>query len=316
MKKWRNRFISLWVMTSLVLIPSGVKSQHPAKGSNRTDEAVMKIRTDLVSLSVIVSGREGRLIPGLKRDDFEVYENKIRQQIEYFSDEDQPATIGIIFDVSGSMKGRIAQARTALQYFAEAGHPEDEYFLVSFNHRISDPMEMVDSQALLRRVNMLAPHGDTALYDAIHEALGRLRQSRHRKRALLIVSDGADNHSRSGMSELRRQLREAGIAIYAIGANEPTSSSCGRLCHFEAQARLESLAAMTGGNAFFPHSAESLENAVSQIASELRRQYSLGYVSTQLNQDGAWREIKVRVKSDSVKEKISVRAREGYFALP
>jgi len=316
MKKWQNRLTSLWLVAALVMIPSGVKSQHPAKGSNRTDEAVMKIRTDLVSLSVVVTGREGRLIPGLQRDDFEVYENKVRQQIEYFSDEDQPATIGIIFDMSGSMKGRIPQSRNALQYFAEAGHPEDEYFLVSFNHRISEPVEMVDSQALLRRVNMLTPHGDTALYDAIHEALGRLRQSRHRKRALLIISDGADNHSRSGMSELRRQLREAGIAIYAIGANEPTSSSCARLCHFEAQARLESLAAMTGGNAFFPHSVESLENAVSQIATELRRQYSLGYVSTQPAQDGAWRQIKVRVKSDIVKEKISVRAREGYFAAP
>lgn len=316
MKKSSNRFLCLWLTALLVAIPGGAVSQLPSKNSQRTDESVMRIRTDVVSLSVTVTGRDGRLIGGLQRDDFEVYENKVRQPIEYFSDADQPATVGVIFDVSGSMKSHFAQASAALHRFTEAGHSEDEYFLMSFNHRISEPLEVMDGSALMRRVGMLTPHGDTALYDAIHEALGRLQKSRNHKRALLVISDGADNHSRAGISELRRQLREAGITIYAIGANEPTSSSCQRICHFEAQARLESLAEMTGGAAFFPNSDESLEQAVSQIALELRRQYSLGYVSTLPPQDGSWRKIKVQLRANRPGEKISVRTREGYFAAP
>lgn len=316
MKRSSSRFLCFWLTALLVMVPSGAVSQLPSKHNQRTDDSVLRIRTDLVSLSVIVTGRDGRLIPGLQRHDFEVYENKVRQEIQYFSDADQPAIIGVIFDVSGSMKSRLAQARAALQRFTEAGHPEDEYFLMSFNHHISQPMDVVDGNALMRRVNMLVPHGDTALYDAIHDSLGKLRQSRNRKRALLVISDGADNHSRASISQLRQQLREAGITIYAIGANEPTSGSCTRLCHFEAQARLESLAAMTGGVAFFPHSDESLERAVSQIALELRRHYSLGYVPTTPTQDGSWRQLKVRLSANRPGEKISVRTREGYFATP
>jgi Ca-activated chloride channel family protein len=149
------------------------------------------------------------------------------------------------------------------------------------------------------------------MWQSAHDTPERLRESRRQRRALLVVSDGADNHSRYGMSGLRRQLREADVTIYAIGSPNETSSSCARLCQFEASARLANLAEMTGGKAFFPHSYQSLEKTVSHIAVELRRQYSLGYAPSSTSPTGNWRRISARVKTAA---KVSVRARAGYFA--
>lgn len=276
----------------------------------------LRIRTDLVSVTVSVLARDGSPVVGLQREHFEVYEDNIRQEIEYFSDTDQPATVGILFDHSGSMRQRLAQARTAMQAFLDSSHPEDEYVLFSFNEQIGQPLQTSRGEELMQRLQGLHPQGNTALYDAIYVALERLRESRHRRRALLIVSDGVDNHSRYDISDVRRQLREADVAIYALGSREPTSSDCGRVCHFEATARLESLAALSGGKAFFPRHRQDVENNLSQIAVELRRQYSLGYVPSAPQRAGDWRKIKVQVKPEGLTAKISVRAREGYYSAP
>lgn len=305
--KARARIISLLSVIGFVCLPTQAL---------RGTEQALRVRTDLVSLNVTVTARDGRPLTGLRRADFELYEDEVRQHIEYFSDTDDPATIGVIFDHSGSMRQRLGAARTALEMFISTGHPEDEYFLVTFNERVSAPLETSDGATLLRRLRGLKPEGDTALYDAIHRALGRLHESRHRRRALLIVTDGVDNHSRYKLRDVQQQLREADTTIYVIGSPEPSSSGCGRLCHFEVTARLDSLAAMSGGKAFFPHSLESMEQAVSQIAVELRRQYSLGYVPSAQKREGGWRKIKVLVKPESATAKVSVRARTGYFALP
>ncbi|HEX4946275.1 MAG TPA: VWA domain-containing protein [Blastocatellia bacterium] len=303
----RSRIIALLLAVSSVALPMQ---------SFSSDDQALRIRTDLVSLHVTVTARDGSPLTGLQRDDFELYEDGVRQEIAYFSDVDQPATIGVIFDHSGSMRRRLAPARAALQMFAEASHPEDEYFLVNFNERVGAPLEVEDSTAVLRRLQGLTPEGNTALYDAIYRGLERLRESRHQRRALLIVTDGVDNHSRYSLRDVQQQLREANVMIYVLGTPEPSSSDCGRICHFEATARLDNLAAMSGGKAFFPHSAESFEQAVSQIAVELRRQYSLGYVPSTPRPTGGWRKIKVRLKPESVMAKVSVRARTGYFAFP
>lgn len=305
--KARARIISLLSVIGFVCLP-----MQALRGT----EQALRVRTDLVSLNVTVTARDGRPLTGLQRADFELYEDEVRQNIEYFSDTDDPATIGVIFDHSGSMRQRLAAARAALQIFISSGHPEDEYFLLTFNEQVSTPLETSDGTTIVRRLQGLKPEGDTALYDAIYRALERLRESRHRRRALLIVTDGEDNHSRYKLPDVQQQLREADATIYVLGNPEPSSSGCGRLCHFEVTARLDSLASMSGGKAFFPRSLANLEQAVSQIAVELRRQYSLGYVPSTQKREGGWRKIKVRLKPESVTAKVSVRARTGYFALP
>lgn len=311
----RTKVGRLLTAVLLALTQTQVSSVPPQQDGGKNAPA-LRLRTDLVSLAVTVTRHDGSPVSNLERDDFEVYENNVRQEIEYFSNVDQPATVGIIFDCSGSMRHRFEPARAALKYFLAASHPADEYFLISFNDRIRAPMETGDGNDLLQQLKTLTPHGNTALYDAIYRALERLRESRNRRRALLIISDGADNHSRLGSNEIRQSLREADIAIYAIGSPESASSGCGRLCQFEATARLESLARISGGAAFFPHSVESLEKAVSHIAVELRRQYSLGYAPSTPQHAAGWRRIKVRVKTENLAAKVTVRAREGYYAVP
>ncbi len=307
--KVRTKTVCRALFTLLIVASLSAPGLHARKQA-------LRIRTDLVSVAVSVLARDGSPVVGLQRENFEVYEDNVRQEIEYFSDVDQPATVGVIFDHSGSMRYRLAQAREALKYFLDASHPEDEYVLFSFSEQVSAPLKTGDGEDLLRRLHGLHPQGNTALYDAIYLALERLRESRHRRRALLIVSDGVDNHSRYSITDVRRQLREAEVTIYAIGSREPTSSACGRVCHFEATAHLESLAAMSGGKAFFPISRQTLEEAVAQIAVELRRQYHLGYVPSASKRESGWRKIKVRVKGEGVAAKTSVRARERYYAIP
>ena len=305
--KVRTKTVCRALFTLLIVASLSVSGLHATKQA-------LRIRTDLVSVAVSVVTRDGSPVVGLQREHFEVYEDNVRQEIEYFSDADQPATVGIIFDHSGSMRHRLAQAREALKSFLDTGHPEDEYVLFSFSEQVSQPLQASKGEDLLRRLHGLSPQGDTALYDAIYLALERLRESRHRRRALLLVTDGVDNHSRYGISDVRRQLREAAVTIYAIGNREPTSSDCGRVCHFEATARLESLAAMSGGKAFFPISRQDVEKNVSQIAVELRRQYSLGYLPSAAQRESGWRKVKVRVKSEGLGVNVSVRAREEYYA--
>jgi Ca-activated chloride channel homolog len=249
-------------------------------------------------------------VPGLSRADFEIYENKVRQQIEYFSHADTPASIGIIFDASGSMVGKLAQARAALQAFIQTSHPEDDFFVIGFNRQPRLLLEFTDAATLVRRLDLLEAGGETALYDAAYLGAEKVRQGRHAKRTLLIISDGEDNYSRYQFGQLRQLLKEANVQVYCIGVgitDEARQASAGRMI-------LDEMAKLTGGKAFFVRSAAELEEATSRIALELRQQYSLGYTPTNAERDGKWRDIKVRVNRQSAAAQ--VRAKPGYYAVP
>ncbi len=269
----------------------------------------LTISTELVSLTVTVTDKQGRYMPGLDRGAFAVYEDDVRQEISFFSDRDAPASVGVVFDVSGSMSGeKIIRARDALARFIQTSHPEDEYSLISFDNSARLLLDrMRDSEALLAQFGHVNPQGNTALYDAVAFGLDALVFGRYAKRALIVVSDGEDNRSRSSFSQVKRKLQESGVTIYTILIGPLLPRSNGGMI-------MDQLAAASGGKSFSPGDAEAMNEAFERIALELRHQYSIGYAPTNIARGGEWRRLKVTVTQPAGSPRFVVRSRKGYYA--
>lgn len=291
-------------------------TQQPSRPSNPfgDDQDRIKIGTELVSLTVTVTDPYNRLVTGLDKHNFEIFEDKVKQEISHFSDDDVPVSLGIIFDVSGSMKGKLDRARDALRAFIQTSHSDDDFFLVGFNQRANLLAEFTDGDTLTNKLTLVDPRGQTALYDASYLGIEKVKQGRHQKRALLLISDGQDNSSRYTYGELRKLLKEAGVQIYCIGIVEFGGGAGGSL-DLQGQAILEEISQVTGGKAFFPRSAAELEDATTRIALELRHQYSIGYAPTNIKKDGQWHKIKVSVKPPRGLPSLKVQHKEGYYAV-
>ena len=292
--------------------PAAVAPAAPQTPTAPPDDRIILDR-DLVTVSVTVSDPYGRFVTGLEKSHFEIYDDKIKQEIAFFSDADNPLTLGVVYDVSGSMSTKLSRSIHALRRFVETSHTEDEYFLVTFNHRAQLTRDFTMSgDTLVNSLTLVNTDGRTALYDAAFIGIEKARQGRHDKRALLIISDGQDNNSRYTFSELRDLVREADVQLYAVGITDPASE---RELGPYGEALLEELARSTGGRAFFPSSEEELVDVCTQIALELRHQYSVGYYPSTNIRDGRWHKIKVKVDPPPGLPRLAVRAKEGYFGI-
>src|SRR5215470_10077178 len=299
--------------------PAGQPSNSQSPGGSPEQKPGGQYRlpmpdTELVSLTVTVTDSLNRLVSGLDRRHFEVYEDKVKQEISFFSDDDAPVNLGIVFDLSGSMKGKLDRARDALKAFIQTSHSDDDFFLVGFNQRANLLAEFTDGESLTNKLTLVDPKGQTALYDAAYLGIEKVKQGRHNRNAMLLISDGQDNSSRYTYSELRKVLKEAGVQIYCIGIVEVGGAAGGTL-DMQGQAILEEIAQTTGGKAFFPRSAAELEDATTRIALELRHQYSIGYNPTNVKRDGQWHKIKVNVKGPKGLSNLKVQHKEGYYAV-
>ena len=292
--------------------PAAVAPAAPQTPTAPPDDRIILDR-DLVTVSVTVSDPYGRFVTGLEKSHFEIYDDKIKQEIAFFSDADNPLTLGVVYDVSGSMSTKLSRSIHALRRFVETSHTEDEYFLVTFNHRAQLTRDFTMSgDTLINSLTLVNTDGRTALYDAAFIGIEKARQGRHDKRALLIISDGQDNNSRYTFSELRDLVREADVQLYAIGIVDLVRDH--ELGAY-GESVLEELARSTGGRAFFPSSEEELVDVCTQIALELRHQYSVGYYPTTNIRDGRWHKIKVKVDPPPGLPRLAVRSKEGYFGL-
>ena len=164
----------------------------------------------------------GRLVTGLEQENFRVFEDNIEQEIVRFSSEDVPISIGVIFDMSGSMADKIEKSRLAAVQFFRTANPQDEFFLVNFNDRAQLANTFTASvEELQSHLMFTAARGETALLDGIYLGLSEMKGAHNTKKALLIISDGGDNHSRYTETDIRKYAREADVQIYAIGLYEP-----------------------------------------------------------------------------------------------
>lgn len=311
----RYSFVLSFVVCIALALPLAAQPS-PTKD----DSPVLRQKTQVVTLNVSVVDRDNRVITGLQQADFVLYEDKVKQQIDYFAVTDAPISVGIIFDASASMELKMEKAQEALKTFVQTSHPQDDYFLVAFNREARLVTDFTDGDDIVRKIAGIKAHGDTALYDAVFLGLEKLKEARHQRRALIVITDGQDNCSRYNLRELSRNIKENDTVIYCFSIAEVQGGNCGQLCQMYSRRTLDSLADVTGGRAFFPSSFADLENATTLIALELRQQYSIGYVPTRTDHDGKWRKISLQVTPNEelriTRRKVIVRTKEGYFATP
>jgi len=314
----KNRLVSrLFLCLTISFLAAAGLAQEPGPSPTPdAPDAPVKIKTDLVSLTLTVTDLYGRYVSGLTKNAFTILDNNQEQEITFFSDSDAPVSVGILFDVSGSMGGdKILKARTALSRFIMTSHPSDEYFLIAFNSRAQLLLDRTrDGDAVLQKLTLVEPKSNTALYDAVYLGVERVTRGSHQKRALLIISDGQDNSSRYNFGEVRRLLKESDVVAYAVGIMNNSDSS--GLLGMQGQAFLDEITAISGGKSFYPQTDVEMDEIFERIALELRHQYSVGYTPKDFQPNGKWRKVKVKVKPPRGLPRLNVRGREGYYATP
>jgi len=270
---------------------------------------------DLALINVTVTDPYNRLVTGLDPDNFRVYEDNIEQEVVTFSSEDVPISIGVIFDFSGSMANKIGKAREAALQFFKTANPQDEFFLVSFNERAELSSAFTNSiEDLQSRMMLTAPKGRTALLDAIYLGLSQMRGAHNGKRALLILSDGGDNHSRYNESDIKRLVKEADTQLYAIGIFDPLGYRNRTPEELNGPSLLGEVTEMTGGRVFAVENLNELPDIASKIGMELRNQYVLGYRPSNKAHDARWRKIKIKLRAPRGLPPLNVYSKTGYYA--
>ncbi len=307
------------VMVYCLVCALGAAGQAPAQQPSRQtrepqeQSPAVKLGSNLVTIPVTVTDPYERLVTGLRKEHFEVYDDKVKQDVTFFAEEDSPISIGVVFDVSGSMKEKIQRARVALRKFVETSHPDDEFFLIAFNHITSLVQDFTTSgDEILSRLSLVEPSGRTALYDAAYLGVEKVHQGSQVRKAIIVISDGLDNSSRYTYSQLRNLVKEAGVQIYGLGIfslNNRSDEAVGRSI-------LEEITALTGGRAFFPDNSAELDDVITRIALELRHQYNVGFYPSNTARDGQWHKVRVRVNPPKGLPRLTVRTREGYYAAP
>jgi len=266
----------------------------------------------LVLVPVTVTDKKDHLVIGLERDNFSIFDGQERQVIRNLSNEDAPISLGIIFDTSSSMYGKIERSSQAVVQFLRTANPGDEFFLIGFADR---PELLVDftssAEDIQGGISKATPEGRTALLDAVYLGLDTMRRARNERKVLLIVSDGGENHSRYNIKDVWSVVEEAGIQIYAMGIfDEAPRTNAERW----GPDLLRVLSNVTGGRVFPIHSLKKIGAATSELAIELRNQYVIAYRPSDLVNDGRWHRISVRVTPLQNIPGLRVYAKRGYYA--
>jgi Ca-activated chloride channel homolog len=290
----------------------GVGATNTVDSTSTLSDSSFRVNVDLVLVPVTVTDSLGRLVTGLNKEHFQLYEDKKLQVIGHFSSEDVPVSVGIILDVSGSMTSKIERAREAVMQFVKAANPQDEFFMITFAEHpelVTDFTKSVEN--IQSGLLYSAPKGRTALLDAIYLGISLMRRAQYAKKALLIISDGGDNHSRYTEREIKRVVREADTLVYAIGIYDYYFAT------IEEQlgpALLSDVSEATGGRMFTVDNFNDLAGIAARIGVELRNQYVLGYRPKKAEYAGKWRKIKVRLAPPKGLSQLQVRAKQGYYA--
>ena len=308
-----NGFMQLVLPLLLLINFAGTAGpQAPVlSDAQASDPPRISVTVNLVVLNATVRDQKGRPASDLGEHDFEVYEDGVRQTLRLFLHEDIPVTVGLVIDHSGSMRPRLAEVIAAAQTFVRASSPQDEMFVVNFNETASlglpDAIRFTNRPGELARAISDAPiTGQTALYDAVLLAHGRLQTGTRDKKVLIVISDGGDNRSTHSLEEVVKMAGQSSALIYTIGIFDDGDAD-------RNPAVLRRLAGTTGGEAFFPGELNEVVPICERIARDIRNQYTLGYVPTNTAQSGAFRAIRVIARTAG-KTKLTVRTRAGYIA--
>jgi Ca-activated chloride channel homolog len=272
----------------------------------------LKVDVNLVLVPVTITDPMNRLVTGLDKENFQLFEGTAQQEIRSFSSEDAPVSLGVIFDSSGSMSSKMDRAKEAVIEFFKTANPQDEFFMITFSdepEEVSDFTNSVDE--IQNKLVFAVPRRRTALLDAIYMGINKMRHARYPKKALLIISDGGDNHSRYTENEIKSLVKEADVMIYAIGIYDRYASAIEERLGPQL---LSEITELTGGRAFTIDNPNDLGDVATKIGVELRNQYVLGYRPNNVVRDGKWRKIKVKLLPPKGLPPLKVYARTGYYA--
>jgi len=277
------------------------------------------VNVDQVVVHTTVLDKSGHFISGLKKEDFRMYEDGIGQTINLFSQEDVPVSLGIVLDTSGSMRNKIDNVNRAALAFIKASNPEDEVFLIGFNDQVELLEDYTsDLEEISDALDNIIVSGGTALYDAVHLAVEKAQKGIKPKKAIVLITDGEDRDSYYKLEEMVAKVQESDVQVYSVGFLSPVPDKglFGRWSKSvpeKAHDALQLISEDTGAKAFFPQKVAEIGQIVSEVAYELRNQYSIGYISTNTSRDGSYRRIKVELDPSKAAGRL-VRYRRGYAA--
>ena len=288
--------------------PRPKQELKPLPGSDpalKTHTKPLVSNVDVVLVPVTVMDPLTRIVTGLDKINFRLFDDNREQQIEYFDQQDAPISVGLIFDSSGSMSAAINDSRAAVIEFMKKSNPEDEFFLISFSSKpqlMGDFTE--DPEEIKARLLYTVPKGLTALWDAVYLGLSKMRSAKYTKKALLILSDGGENHSRYTYTEMRRMVREADVQIYTMGISGRDYTPWD----------MSEFSNLSGGR-FFEGTVNTFADTAEKIAAELRNQYVLGYRPTNLMHNGKFHKIRVKLQPPRGLPPLNTSVKkEGYYA--
>jgi len=275
----------------------------------------IRVNSDLVLIPVTVLDRDDRSVVGLEKERFRVFEDKVEQVITQFAMEDAPVSIGFAFDASASMRDKLQQSREAVTKLLNTANPGDEFFLVYFNDQVELAVDLTTStQQLQEQLTFIQPSGRTALLDAIHFSLQRMHSANNVRKALIIISDGGDNSSRYTMTDLKKLVREADVQIYAIGIFDPINVRSQISEELAGPALLRRVAKQSGGLFFEIDNVNQLPDVAYKIGEALRTQYVLGYSPKEMQRDGKYHRVEVKLAQPKGFPQMQTSWRRGYRA--
>ncbi len=303
-------------------VGTSASAQSPVLSGRKHDTPEQQIRlggsvhmdVDLALVNVSVTDAHDRPVTFLERDNFRIFEDNIEQEVVNFSSEDVPVSMGVVFDLSGSMANKFGSAKEAAVQFFKTANPDDEGFLIGFSGHADLLSGFTNNiEELQNRLLTVSPSGSTALLDGLYLGISEMRDARNAKRALLIISDGGDNHSRYSKEDIKRLVRETDIQLYAIGIFE-SGYHRRTLTELNGPLLLAEVTELTGGRTFTVRNPNELSEIATKIGTELHSQYILGYQPSNKTRDARWRKIAVKVRSRNDLQHLSVHAKKGYYA--
>jgi VWFA-related protein len=311
-EKSASTSLLLVLLFLLIMPPSDVRPQKYSMSSgSQADQFTIAVKVGMVVLHATVLDAKGVLVSGLDKEDFRVIEDGVPQQIDSFTHEDIPVTVGLVVDNSGSMGPKRPEVIAAALAFARSSNPQDQMFVVNFNEKVSfglpDDALFTDEAAQLRvAMSRIAADGRTALYDAVAAALEHLKKGNRDKKVLIVISDGGDNASKQKLVQIMAMARQSDAIIYTMGLFDEDDPD-------QNPGTLRQLAQATGGEAFFPRTVKDVIPTCERIARDIRNQYTISYMPANGKQDGTYRVIQVKAGAPG-RGRLVVRTRPGYYA--
>jgi Ca-activated chloride channel homolog len=291
------------------------QSPPPAPPSQESSVASFRADSNLVVIPVSVTDNLNRFVLGLRKQDFHLFDDGVEQPIAHFSGEDIPLSIGLAFDISGSMEFKLSTSRDAAGLFLKTLNPADEAFLMEFNDKVDMSVGFTDHPDEIRNALLkVQPSGLTAMLDAVKSALAEMKKAKNPRKAIVIISDGGDNHSAYTAAQIESLVREADVEIYAMGVFDPLLSLGLTPEEVSGPRLLSEIASQTGGRAFAASLSGDLPSVAARIAIELRNQYVISYYPKNQTRDGKYHTVEVKVTQPAGVPSLKMHWRQGYYA--